>query len=111
MTAILVHPRYLFKVEPAPEAPEASRPLDDWEIATRLSYFLKRGDVAGAWTRRVVHATIERDTTYAGIKRRHITTFWVVSASSYKAPSTPLQHQKCVSSFAIHQPTVDQFAH
>ena len=40
MTAILVHPRYLFKVEPAPEAPEASRPLDDWEIATRLSYFL-----------------------------------------------------------------------
>ena len=37
MTAILVHPRYLFRIEPAGEG---VRPLDDWELATRLSYFL-----------------------------------------------------------------------
>ena len=40
MTAILVHPRYLFRIEPAPRPPGIVRPLDDWEIASRLSYFL-----------------------------------------------------------------------
>ena len=41
MTAILVHPRFLFRIEPDPPHPlELMRPLDDWEIATRLSYFL-----------------------------------------------------------------------
>ena len=41
MTAILVHPRFLFRIEPGlPDPPQIRRPLDDWEIATRLSYFL-----------------------------------------------------------------------
>lgn len=41
MTAILVHPRFLFRIEPGlPDLPQSMRPLDDWEIATRLSYFL-----------------------------------------------------------------------
>ncbi|MEE2680875.1 MAG: DUF1592 domain-containing protein [Planctomycetota bacterium] len=41
MTAILVHPRYLFRLEPGDAVGNTSvRPLDDWELATRLSYFL-----------------------------------------------------------------------
>ena len=40
VTALLVHPRFLFRLEPLDAGDQAGRPLDDWEIATRLSYFL-----------------------------------------------------------------------
>jgi hypothetical protein len=40
VTAALVHPRFLFRVEADPPAGEPSRRLDDYELATRLSYFL-----------------------------------------------------------------------
>jgi mono/diheme cytochrome c family protein len=42
LLAVLVSPHFLFRVErdgPA-GAPRGVRPLDDWELATRLSYFL-----------------------------------------------------------------------
>ncbi|MEC8560243.1 MAG: DUF1592 domain-containing protein [Planctomycetota bacterium] len=40
VTALLVHPRFLFRIEPQDADDPGGRPLDDWEIATRLSYFL-----------------------------------------------------------------------
>ena len=40
LVAILVHPRFLFKIEAEPEPGDPFRRLDGWEIATRLSYFL-----------------------------------------------------------------------
>jgi hypothetical protein len=42
VTAALVSPHFLFRVErlPQPGAPGVVQPLDDWAIATRLSYFL-----------------------------------------------------------------------
>jgi mono/diheme cytochrome c family protein len=38
--AILVSPRFLFRIEQAPAADEKVRVLDDYELASRLSYFL-----------------------------------------------------------------------
>ena len=40
--AVLVSPRFLFRLEadPGPDDADGIRELDDWEIATRLSYFL-----------------------------------------------------------------------
>jgi hypothetical protein len=40
--AALVSPQFLFRVEldPAPNNPQAKRPLNDYELASRLSYFL-----------------------------------------------------------------------
>jgi hypothetical protein len=38
--AALVSPNFLFMVEPNPKPGEAKRPLTDYEIATRLSYFV-----------------------------------------------------------------------
>ncbi|WP_152050995.1 DUF1592 domain-containing protein [Tautonia marina] len=42
--AVLVSPHFLFRVEygsaPDPNAPEGVAPLSDWELASRLSYFL-----------------------------------------------------------------------
>lgn len=38
--AILVSPNFLFRVESDPPGSGASRPLNDWELASRLSYFL-----------------------------------------------------------------------
>ncbi len=42
LTAILVSPRFLFRVEidPQPDDPNSQRQLDEWELASRLSYFL-----------------------------------------------------------------------
>jgi hypothetical protein len=42
LTAILVSPRFLFRVELDPPSADlqSARPLDDWELASRLSYFL-----------------------------------------------------------------------
>ncbi len=42
MTAILVSPRFLFRVEkdPPPDDADRIRELDDYELASRLSYFL-----------------------------------------------------------------------
>jgi hypothetical protein len=40
LTTMLVHPRFLFRLEAEPGSGLAQRSLDDWEIATRLSYFL-----------------------------------------------------------------------
>ncbi len=42
MQAVLSSPHFLFRVEldPTPNDPEAIRPLNDFELATRLSYFL-----------------------------------------------------------------------
>ena len=42
LTAILVSPRFLFRVELDPPSAESqsTRPLDDWELASRISYFL-----------------------------------------------------------------------
>ena len=42
MEALLVSPHFLFKVEldPHPDDPRAIRPLDDYELATRMSYFI-----------------------------------------------------------------------
>lgn len=42
LQAALVSPHFLFRVEPdrAPDRPDGSYPLNDWEIASRLSYFL-----------------------------------------------------------------------
>lgn len=40
MQAVLVSPNFLFKVEMDPAEDELVRSLDDFEIATRLSYFL-----------------------------------------------------------------------
>ncbi len=40
MQAILVSPHFLFRVEAIPAPGATSRPLNDYEIATRLSYFL-----------------------------------------------------------------------
>ena len=39
---MLVSPHFLFRMEPdpAPTAPERIRALNDYEVATRLSYFL-----------------------------------------------------------------------
>jgi hypothetical protein len=39
LTRVLVSPSFLFRVEQAPPGKEA-RPVSDWELATRLSYFL-----------------------------------------------------------------------
>ena len=40
LQAILVSPRFLFRVEQDPAEDEASRALSDYELATRMSYFL-----------------------------------------------------------------------
>ncbi len=42
LEAVLVNPRFLFRVEldSAPNNPQAQHPIDDWELASRLSYFL-----------------------------------------------------------------------
>jgi hypothetical protein len=42
LTAILVSPRFLFRIEqdPEPNTPENTRELNEYELATRLSYFL-----------------------------------------------------------------------
>ena len=40
VVAMLVHPRFLFRIERQATDPSVDRVLDDWEIATRLSYFL-----------------------------------------------------------------------
>jgi hypothetical protein len=40
MKAVLCSPHFLFRIEDDPADPEGVRPLDDWEYATRLSYFL-----------------------------------------------------------------------
>jgi len=40
LTAVLVSPNFLFKVETTPKNMVASRALNDYELATRLSYFL-----------------------------------------------------------------------
>ncbi len=41
LAAVLVSPKFLFRIEQAPaEAGEEAFALDDWEIASRLSYFL-----------------------------------------------------------------------
>lgn len=40
LIAMLVHPRFLFRIESEPAPGESSRPLNGWELATRLSYFL-----------------------------------------------------------------------
>jgi hypothetical protein len=39
---VLVSPRFLFRVEldPQPDDPRAQRQIDEWELASRLSYFL-----------------------------------------------------------------------
>lgn len=41
--AVLVSPRFLFRLEADPRSPDTVRELDDWELATRLSYFLWSG--------------------------------------------------------------------
>jgi hypothetical protein len=38
VAATLISPHFLFRVEPKPNA--SARPLNDWELASRLSYFL-----------------------------------------------------------------------
>ncbi|MFL5338972.1 MAG: DUF1592 domain-containing protein [Gemmataceae bacterium] len=42
LQAVLVSPHFLFRVETdrTPDRPDGSYPLNDWEIASRLSYFL-----------------------------------------------------------------------
>jgi hypothetical protein len=40
MKAVLVSPHFLYRVEDDPKAPETVRTINDWEFATRLSYFL-----------------------------------------------------------------------
>ncbi|HEY8503799.1 MAG TPA: DUF1592 domain-containing protein, partial [Gemmataceae bacterium] len=40
LRAVLVSPHFLFRVEPDPEDPNGVRELNDFELATRLSYFL-----------------------------------------------------------------------
>ncbi|MCA9285722.1 MAG: DUF1592 domain-containing protein, partial [Phycisphaerales bacterium] len=40
VTTMLVHPRFLFRFEEDPAGGAPVRDLDDWELATRLSYFL-----------------------------------------------------------------------
>ena len=42
LKAILVSPQFLFRIErdPDPERPSPTRPIDDFELASRLSYFL-----------------------------------------------------------------------
>jgi hypothetical protein len=42
LTTVLVSPRFLYLVEPTDE-PAADRPLDDYELASRLAYFLWTG--------------------------------------------------------------------
>jgi len=39
LTRVLVSPAFLFRIEQAPDGKER-RPVNDWELATRLSYFL-----------------------------------------------------------------------
>jgi len=40
MKAVLVSPHFLYRIEDDPEKPDEIRTLDDFEFATRLSYFL-----------------------------------------------------------------------
>src|SRR5262249_43706531 len=42
LQAVLVSPHFLFRIEqdPDPRDPKAVRTINDWELATRLSYFL-----------------------------------------------------------------------
>jgi hypothetical protein len=40
LEAVLTSPHFLFRVEIDKEKGEASHPINDWELATRLSYFL-----------------------------------------------------------------------
>jgi hypothetical protein len=40
LKAVLVSPQFLFRVEEDPKNPNDARPLNDFELATRLSYFL-----------------------------------------------------------------------
>jgi mono/diheme cytochrome c family protein len=40
LKAILVSPHFLFRIEDDPKPPAMTRPLNDFELATRLSYFL-----------------------------------------------------------------------
>src|SRR5205807_1306227 len=39
LTRVLISPSFLFRLEQAPPGKEA-KPVSDWELATRLSYFL-----------------------------------------------------------------------
>jgi len=40
LKAVLCSPHFLYRIEDDPENPEGVRTLNDWEFATRLSYFL-----------------------------------------------------------------------
>jgi hypothetical protein len=40
MKAVLVSPHFLYRIEDDPKNPDDVRPLNDFEFATRLSYFL-----------------------------------------------------------------------
>jgi len=40
MASALASPRFLYLIEPEPEAPGVDRPVDEHELASRLSYFL-----------------------------------------------------------------------
>ena len=40
LTSVLASPRFLYLVEPDAEKPGVDRPLDEYELASRLSYFL-----------------------------------------------------------------------
>jgi hypothetical protein len=40
MKAVLVSPHFLYRIEDDPKTPDGVRTINDWEFATRLSYFL-----------------------------------------------------------------------
>ena len=102
VTAMLVHPRFLFRIE-EDDPSGGERMLDDWEIASRLSYFLwatmpdealreaaARGElVTSEGRRRQLERMIQDDRSRA--LARHFATQWLqIRALSEKAPDETL---------------------
>jgi hypothetical protein len=60
LRAVLISPHFLYRVELDPELPAGPRPLDDWELASRLSYFLWSSMPDDALFARAADGTLQR---------------------------------------------------
>ena len=61
LQAVLVSPHFLFRVEAMPTAGEDERTLSDYELATRLSYFLWNSMPDDELFRHAVRGTLRKD--------------------------------------------------
>jgi hypothetical protein len=99
ITAVLVDPRFLFRVERDPESSKAPRPLDGFEIAARLSYACwssmpdealfdaaRRGDLASADGVRKALARLLSDPRSLALAERFGQQWLLVSGVDEKQP-------------------------